>query len=514
MVREFAEKEVQPLAAEIDLSHEFPHQTVEKMQKLGMMAVPVPREYGGAGGDYISYAITVEELARVCASTAVICSAHTSLCQCGKALGAFGLTEPNAGTDASAQQTKAVDMGDHWLLNGTKVFITNGGVADTYVVMAMTDKSKGNHGISAFIVESGFEGFSIGKKEEKMGICASSTTELIFQNCKVPKENLLGNIGDGFKVAMPTLDGGRIGIASQALGIAQGALDVTVEYMKARKQFGKKLSKFQALQFEIADMKTRVEAARLLIYQAADKKQRGLKYGTESAMAKLFAAETAMEGVPSILNHDDANALEEALKIKDMNPDTKITVVTMGPPQAKDMLLECMAMGADEGVLASDRLLGGSDTWATSNALAAAIDKIGKYDIIFAGRQAIDGDTAQEFSIDKDNKTVTVKRALEDGYEVIKIKTPCMLTAIKELNEPRYMSVHGIIDACKKEIPTWGAKDLGVDPDREVGLEASPTNVFRSFTPAPKGKGKMLEADSEKELAQKLLVNLKGKHVI
>ena len=238
------------------------------------------------------------------------------------------------------------------------------------------------------------------------------------------------------------------------------------------------------------------------------------------------------EGVPSILNHDDANALEEALKIKDMYPDTHITVITMGPPQAKDMLIECMAMGADEGILASDRALGGSDTWATSNALSAVIEKIGEYDIIFAGRQAIDGDTAQvgpqiaeklgipqvtyvtEFEMDKNMKDITVKRALEDGYEVIKIQTPCMLTAIKELNNPRYMTVGGIFEACKKDIPTWGAKDLGVDPVKEVGLDASPTNVFRSFTPAPKGKGIMIEADSNQEAAQKLLINLKAKHVI
>ena len=238
------------------------------------------------------------------------------------------------------------------------------------------------------------------------------------------------------------------------------------------------------------------------------------------------------EGVPSILNHDDANALEEALKIKDQVPDTHITVVTMGPPQAKDMLIECLAMGADDAVLASDRALGGSDTWATSNALAAAVQKLGDYDLIFAGRQAIDGDTAQvgpqmaeklgipqvtyvsEFSVDEDMKTITVKRQMEDGYELIRIKTPCMLTAIKELNTPRYMSIRGIFDAVPREIPTWGAKDLGVDPDKEVGLEASPTNVYRSFTPAPKGKGVMIEGDTEKELADKLLVGLKSRHVI
>ena len=238
------------------------------------------------------------------------------------------------------------------------------------------------------------------------------------------------------------------------------------------------------------------------------------------------------EGVPSILNPDDANALEEALKIKDKYPDTHITVITMGPPQAKDMLIECLAMGADEAVLACDRALAGSDTWATSNALAAAIRKLGGFDIIFAGRQAIDGDTAQvgpqiaekldipqvtyvkEFTVDNDMRSITVKRALEDGYEVIKVSTPCMLTTIKELNKPRYMTIGGIFDSCRKDIPIWGAADLGVDTDKEVGLDASPTNVFRSFTPAPKGKGTMIEADSASEAAQKLLIGLKGKHAV
>jgi electron transfer flavoprotein beta subunit len=238
------------------------------------------------------------------------------------------------------------------------------------------------------------------------------------------------------------------------------------------------------------------------------------------------------EGVPSILNHDDANALEEALKIKDRWPDTHITVVSMGPPQAKDLLIECLAMGADKAVLASDRALGGSDTWATSNALAAAIEKIGDYDLIFAGRQAIDGDTAQvgpqmaeklgipqvtyveEFDIADDRKTITVKRALEDGYELIRISTPCMLTTIKELNTPRYMTVGGIYDAVSADIPVWGAAELEVDPDREVGLDASPTNVYRSFTPVPKGKGVMIEGDSDRDIADKLIVDLKTKQVI
>jgi len=238
------------------------------------------------------------------------------------------------------------------------------------------------------------------------------------------------------------------------------------------------------------------------------------------------------EGVPSILNHDDANALEEALKIKDKYPDTHITVVSMGPPQAKDMLIECLAMGADEAVLASDRALGGSDTWATSNAVAAVIEKLGGYDLIFAGRQAIDGDTAQvgpqiaeklgipqvtyvsEFEISEDRKHITVKRALEDGYELIKIDTPCMLTTIKELNSPRYMSIRGIFEACQEDIPVWSAADLSVDTEKEVGLDASPTKVFRSFTPAPKGKGIMLEGETEADLAKELIIGLKSKHAI
>jgi electron transfer flavoprotein beta subunit len=238
------------------------------------------------------------------------------------------------------------------------------------------------------------------------------------------------------------------------------------------------------------------------------------------------------DGVPSILNHDDSNALEEALKLKDKYPNTHVTVVTMGPPQAKDMLIECLAKGADEAVLASDRALGGSDTWATSNALSAAIRKIGDFDIIFAGRQAIDGDTAQvgpqiaekldipqvtyveEFELSKDLKTVTVKRALEDGYEMIELQTPCMLTTIKELNTPRYMHIAGIYTGCAADIPTWGAEALKVDPEKEVGLDASPTNVFKSFTPVPKGTGQMIDGDSEREIAQKLIIKLKGKHII
>ncbi|MDD2484047.1 MAG: acyl-CoA dehydrogenase [Eubacteriales bacterium] len=360
MVREFATTEVEPIAADIDKEHRFPTETVEKMGRYGLMGVPFPKEYGGAGADYISYAITVEELARVCASTGVICSAHTSLCgwpifaygteaqkqkylvplASGKALGAYGLTEPNAGTDAGGQQTRAVDMGDHWLLNGAKVFITNGGYADTFVVLAVTDKAKKTRGgITAFIVEKGFEGFSIGKTEDKMGICASSTTELVFQNCVVPKENLLGEIGEGFKIAMSTLDGGRIGIASQALGIAQGAYDVTVEYMKSRKQFGKNLSQFQGLQFEIANMRTQIEAARLMIYNAANMKDRHVKYGPQSAMAKLFAAETAMYVTTKAVQLHGGYGYTKDYPVERMMRDAKITEIYEGTSEVQRMVI-------------------------------------------------------------------------------------------------------------------------------------------------------------------------------
>ncbi|MGI6258133.1 MAG: acyl-CoA dehydrogenase [Anaerovoracaceae bacterium] len=358
-VREFALNEAEPIAADIDKEHRFPEENVEKMARYGFMGIPFPTEVGGAGGNNVSYAIVVEELARVCASTAVIVSAHTSLCcwpiyawgspaqkekylpklLSGEHLGAFGLTEPNAGTDAAGQQTRAELKDDKWILNGAKVFITNGGYADVFVVMAMTDKSKGNRGISAFIVEKNDPGFSIGKTEDKMGICASSTTELVFQNCEIPQDRILGGIGKGFKVAMSTLDGGRIGIASQALGIAQGALDVTVDYMKARKQFGKKLSQFQALQFEVADMATRIEAARLLIYKAADMKDRGQDYGRFSAMAKLFAAETAMHVTTKCVQLHGGYGYTKDYPVERMMRDAKITEIYEGTSEVQKIVI-------------------------------------------------------------------------------------------------------------------------------------------------------------------------------
>lgn len=364
MVREFATNEVEPIAADIDQEHRFPVETVEKMAKYGLLGVPFPTEYEGAGGDYISYAITVEELSRVCASTGVICSAHTSLCSwpifnwgneeqkkkylpdllSGRKLGAFGLTEPGAGTDAAGQQTRAVLEGDEWVLNGSKVFITNGGYADTFVVMAMTDKSKGTRGISSFIVEKGDPGFSIGKTEDKMGICASSTTELIFQNCRIPKDRLLGEEGQGFKVALSTLDGGRIGIASQALGIAEGALERTVAYTKERKQFGKSISGFQNTQFQLADMATKVEAAKMLVYKAARKKDEyktnpKISYSVEAAMAKLYAAEVAMEVTTKAVQLHGGYGYIREYEVERMMRDAKITEIYEGTSEVQRMVI-------------------------------------------------------------------------------------------------------------------------------------------------------------------------------
>lgn len=359
MVREFAETDVKPIAAEIDVTERFPMENVEKMARYHMMGIPFPVELGGAGGDNLSYAIAVEELSRVCGSTGVILSAHTSLGASpiyafgtqaqkekylvplakGEKLGAFGLTEPNAGTDAAGQQTTAVLDGDNYILNGSKIFITNGGVADIFIVFAMTDKSKGTKGISAFIVEKSFPGFSIGKVEEKLGIRASSTTELVFENCIVPKENLLGKEGQGFRVAMNTLDGGRIGIAAQALGIAQGALDEAVAYMKERKQFGKPLAAFQGLQWMIADMDVKVQAARLLVYKAANNKDKGVSYSLEAARAKLYASEVAMEVTTKAVQIFGGYGYTKEYPVERMMRDAKITEIYEGTSEVQRMVI-------------------------------------------------------------------------------------------------------------------------------------------------------------------------------
>lgn len=359
MIREFAEKEVKPLAAEVDEEERFPVETVEKMARLGILGIPFPVEYGGAGGDNVLYSMAVEELSRVCATTGVIVSAHTSLCASpiyeygteeqkkkylpklcsGEWIGAFGLTEPNAGTDASAQQTMAVLEGDNYILNGSKIFITNAAYAQVYIVMAMTDKSQGTRGISAFIVERDFPGFSIGKKEKKMGIRGSATCELIFENCVVPKENLLGKIGEGFKIAMKTLDGGRMGIASQALGIAQGAMDETVKYVKERKQFGRSIGQFQNTQFQLADLETKIQAARLLVRMAAWKKDKKMPYSVDSAQAKLFAAETAMEVTTKAVQFHGGYGYTREYPVERMMRDAKITEIYEGTSEVQRMVV-------------------------------------------------------------------------------------------------------------------------------------------------------------------------------
>ena len=359
MIRSFAENEVKPLAAEVDEQERFPMETVQKMAKLGLMGIPVPKEYGGAGGNVQMYIRAVEEISRVCATTGVILSAHTSLCMApilengteeqkqkylpklasGEWIGAFGLTEPNAGTDAAMQQTVAEDAGDHWVLNGTKIFITNAAYADVFIVMAMTDKSKGTKGISAFIVERGFPGFSIGKKEAKMGIRGSATCELVFENCIVPKENLLGVMGKGFNLAMKTLDGGRIGIAAQALGIAQGAMDETVKYTKERKQFGTSIASFQNTQFQLADLETKIQAARFLVRSAAWKKDMKLPYTKDAAMAKLFAAETAMEMTTKAVQFHGGYGYTREYPVERMMRDAKITEIYEGTSEVQRMVI-------------------------------------------------------------------------------------------------------------------------------------------------------------------------------
>ncbi|MDK2867628.1 MAG: butyryl-CoA dehydrogenase [Clostridiales bacterium] len=359
LFRKFTENEVEPIAAEVDENEEFPVETVKKMTKLGMLGIPYPREYGGAGGTYWQYINFVEELACACATTSVVVSAHTSLCASpiyefgteeqkkkyliplakGEKLGAFGLTEPNAGTDAAGQQTTAVRDGDYYILNGSKIFITNAGYADVYIVMAMTDRAKGLKGISAFIVEKEFEGFSVGKKEKKMGIRGSSTCELIFEDCKVPAENLLGSEGKGFKIAMMTLDGGRIGIAAQALGIAQGAYNEAVKYVKERKQFGRSIAAFQNTQFQIADMKTKIEAARFMVYSAAYKKQLKQPYAQDAAMAKLMAAEVAMEVTTKAVQLFGGYGYTREYPVERMMRDAKITEIYEGTSEVQRMVI-------------------------------------------------------------------------------------------------------------------------------------------------------------------------------
>lgn len=359
MYRDFAENEVRDLAAEVDEEERFPWETVRKMGELGMMGIYFDKKYGGSGADVLAYSMCIEELAKVCGTTAVVVSAHTSLCCApiydfgteeqkmkylpdllsGKKVGAFGLTEPNAGTDASGQQTTAVLDGDHYVLNGTKVFITNGGAAETFVIFAMTDKAAGNRGISAFIVEKSFPGFSVGRDEKKMGIRGSSTSELIMEDCIVPKENLLGKIGQGFKIALHTLDGGRIGIASQALGLGEGAVNEAVKYTKERVQFGKRISQFQWTQFQLANMATQMQAAQYLVYAAACAKDNGEDYSTHAAMAKLFAAEAANDVTRKAVQLFGGYGYTREYPVERMMRDAKITEIYEGTSEAQRMVI-------------------------------------------------------------------------------------------------------------------------------------------------------------------------------
>lgn len=361
MVRDFAEEVIAPSAAERDEEARFDRTHFEQMAELGLTGVPWPEEYGGAGMDYLAYCIVVEELSRVDASVGVTISAHTSLAGWplykfgteeqkqkylrpmaeGKKIGAYGLTEPSSGSDAGGMKTVAKEDGDHYIINGSKIFITNGGLADIYVVFALTDPND-RRSTTAFIVESDFEGFSVGKKEDKMGIRSSPTTEIIFENCRVPKENILGEVGDGFKIAMKTLDGGRNGIAAQAVGIAQGALDAAVAYASERVQFGKPIIENQGVGFTLADMATATEASRLLTYQAAWLEGQGLPYGKASAMAKLMAGDTAMKVTTDAVQVFGGYGYTKDYPVERFMRDAKITQIYEGTQEIQRMVISRM----------------------------------------------------------------------------------------------------------------------------------------------------------------------------
>lgn len=362
MVRDFAQNEVAPTAAERDEEERFDREIFDKMAELGLTGIPWPEEYGGIGSDYLAYCIAVEELSRVCASTGVTLSAHTSLAGWpiykfgteeqkqkylrpmaqGEKIGAYGLTEPSSGSDAGGMRTTAKLVGDEYVISGSKIFITNGGIADTYVVFALTDPESKQKGTSAFIIEKDFPGFSVGKKEKKLGIRSSPTTEIIFDECRVPKENLLGKEGEGFKIAMMTLDGGRNGIAAQAVGIAQGALDAAVDYSKERVQFGKPISAQQGIGFKLADMATGVEASRLLTYQAAWLESVGLPYGKESAMSKLFAGDTAMKVTTEAVQVFGGYGYTKDYPVERYMRDAKITQIYEGTQEIQKLVISRM----------------------------------------------------------------------------------------------------------------------------------------------------------------------------
>ncbi|HDX9654841.1 TPA: acyl-CoA dehydrogenase AcdA [Bacillus wiedmannii] len=362
MVRDFAKNEVAPTAAERDEEERFDRALFDQMAELGLTGIPWPEEYGGIGSDYLAYVIAIEELSRVCASTGVTLSAHTSLAGWpifkfgteeqkqkflrpmaeGTKIGAYGLTEPSSGSDAGGMRTTAKRDGDYYILNGSKIFITNGGIADIYVVFALTDPESKQRGTSAFIVESDTPGFSVGKKESKLGIRSSPTTEIMFEDCRIPVENLLGEEGQGFKVAMQTLDGGRNGIAAQAVGIAQGALDASVEYARERHQFGKPIAAQQGIGFKLADMATDVEAARLLTYQAAWLESEGLPYGKESAMSKVFAGDTAMKVTTEAVQVFGGYGYTKDYPVERYMRDAKITQIYEGTQEIQRLVISRM----------------------------------------------------------------------------------------------------------------------------------------------------------------------------
>ena len=366
MYRDFAENEVKPIAGEVDEEERFPEETVKKLGKLGMMGIYFPKEYGGAGGTVLDYVMCVEEMSKVCGTTGVIISAHTSLCAApiyengteeqkkyylpklcsGEWVGAFGLTEPGAGTDAQGQQTTAVlsEDGENWILNGSKIFITNAGYANVFIIIAITGEVIDKRGrkskeISAFIVERTDPGFSVGKHEKKMGIRGSSTCELVMEDCIIPKDRLLGKKGKGFALAMKTLDGGRIGIAAQALGIGEGAVEEAINYTKERVQFGKRISQFQNTQFQLADMHTRMEAAKYLVYSAAMKKQNGEPYSPDAAMAKLFAAEAASDVTRRAVQLFGGYGYTREYPVERMMRDAKITEIYEGTSEVQKMVI-------------------------------------------------------------------------------------------------------------------------------------------------------------------------------
>ena len=364
-LRAFTEAEVKPIAAETDRTSTYPANTIDQLFRYGVMGMVVPKEYGGAGADDVSAAIAIEELSKACASTGDIVATHNGLCcgpiiafgtpeqkakylpmlTTGHKVGAFALTEPNAGSDASKGTTTCEDAGDHWVMNGSKIFITNGYVADIFVVFAMTDPSQGTRGISAFIVEKDFPGFSVGRHEEKMGLHGSPTAEIIFEDCIIPKENLLGQLGKCFKIAMHTLDGGRIGIAAQALGIAEGAMAEAVEYTKGRVQFGKPISKFQNTQFRFADMEVECNAARLLTYNAAANKTEGKPYNKEAAMAKLFASESCMKITTQVVQMFGGYGYTKDYPVERMMRDAKITELYEGTSEVQRMVISGHVLG-------------------------------------------------------------------------------------------------------------------------------------------------------------------------